>query len=387
MMLNTTSASLRQATEPAARLVGVQGYRVQGDAALLQTQIEWLPAAQTLMHWALQLWAVPFDTVSAAPEVSAQAVKVAELVLPVGPGLVQIEDWAMALPPAGRQAQQLRLLLVGGTTAGLADAVHDQTVFALPEQFVQPSFEGATYQLLDDGQVRLSAAQIRNPRAADNLSGTLALQLWALEQPYTGGAFTGFCLAQAELGTLAGQVAWQDVSVTAPVAMVPTGSLLLCLMLREWTAAGPVSRDYVQFEPIELVAPVAPVEVSEVAPAGEPAVLPEAAAEPTSAAAEPAAAAPVVAEVAAAVAAVTPAPVAAAKAAPAVVAAAPASAAEVRVSVNRATEARLAQVKGISKALAKAIVAKRPYASLDDLKAVKGLGAKTLAKLRDLLQL
>jgi DNA uptake protein ComE-like DNA-binding protein len=157
-------------------------------------------------------------------------------------------------------------------------------------------------------------------------------------------------------------------------------------MLREWTAAGPVSRDYVQFEPIELVAPVVPVEVSEVAPASEPAVPPVAAAEPA-VAAEPAAAAPVVAAVAEVATAVTPEPVAEVKAAPAVVAAAPAPAAEVRVSVNRATEARLAQVKGISKALAKAIVAKRPYASLDDLKAVKGLGAKTLTKLRDLLQL
>ena len=99
--------------------------------------------------------------------------------------------------------------------------------------------------------------------------------------------------------------------------------------------------------PAEPVATVAPVEVV----------------------AEPAAAAPAVAPV------VVPAP-----------AAVPADEPP-RLSVNRASEAQLSAVKGLSKALAKAIVAGRPYTSLDKLLDIKGLGPKKLEKLRELLKI
>jgi len=46
--------------------------------------------------------------------------------------------------------------------------------------------------------------------------------------------------------------------------------------------------------------------------------------------------------------------------------------------------AELAAVKGVSQALAAAIVAARPYAGLDDLVKAKGMGEKLLAKLRPL---
>jgi competence ComEA-like helix-hairpin-helix protein len=57
------------------------------------------------------------------------------------------------------------------------------------------------------------------------------------------------------------------------------------------------------------------------------------------------------------------------------------------VSVNTATADELASVKGLPAKVAEAIVAKRPYASLDDLLRVKGMGAKLLAKLRSRLKL
>ncbi|MFM2060043.1 MAG: hypothetical protein RLY71_4428 [Pseudomonadota bacterium] len=375
-MTDTTTAPLKYVTQPAARLVGMHGYRIEGDVALLQAQVEWLPAAQALSHWALQLWAMPHDAAGAANDSWARAVKVAELALQPGDaGLDQVEGWAMALPPAGPQLHTLWLVLASaGATPALADAVHDQIAFARAEQFVQPSFQGAVaYRLVDDNHVELSAECISNPRVAANLSGSLALELWALTKPYTGGAFTGHCLARTDLGTLAGQSSWQGVSATVPAAVLPPGRWPLCLMLREWSAAGHVCRDYVNFEiPHDVVAPVAPVAVSVAEAADAAVVVGEA-----QAAAEPAADVP----------AAAPAVAAAPKKAPAKAApAAPEADAAVRFSVNRATEAQLASIKGISKAIAKAIIAKRPFASLDDLAGIKGLGPKTLGRVRDQLK-
>ncbi|MEY4753363.1 MAG: hypothetical protein RJA44_1038 [Pseudomonadota bacterium] len=341
------SAALQPAVQPLARLTGAQGYRIEGDAMLLQAQLDWLPGAAVSAGWSLQLWALPLAD-AAQP---AAAVKVAELALdPAAGAPAAVEGWTLALPPAGDAARQLWLLLVEG------DTQHDQCAFDLPEQFVQPQFHGVSYALdAAAEQVCLSAAVVRNPRPADNCSGTLALELWALDQPYSGGSFSGLCLARAELGTLAGQSGWSELRCDVPLLAPLPADLRPCLMLREWTAAGYICRDYRQFElqaeaqaPTEVAAPAA-VEAAAVA--------------------EPPPAAPAEAKVAA-----KP-----AKAAPAVTAVP-------RVSINRATEEQLAAVKGIGKAVARNIVNGRPYTTLDALIDVRGIGAKTLTRLRDLLQ-
>ncbi len=58
-----------------------------------------------------------------------------------------------------------------------------------------------------------------------------------------------------------------------------------------------------------------------------------------------------------------------------------------KVNINTADEAALTSLKGIGKTKAKAIIDYRqkngPFKSVDDLKNVKGIGDKTLAKLRD----
>jgi DNA uptake protein ComE-like DNA-binding protein len=57
------------------------------------------------------------------------------------------------------------------------------------------------------------------------------------------------------------------------------------------------------------------------------------------------------------------------------------------VSINRASIDELAAVKGLSRTVPSAIVKGRPYASLDALIEVRGIGAKTLARLRPALTL
>ena len=57
-----------------------------------------------------------------------------------------------------------------------------------------------------------------------------------------------------------------------------------------------------------------------------------------------------------------------------------------RLSVNHATASELETVPGIGPALARRIVAYRPYRSLDDLLRVPGIGPRSLQKLRPYLE-
>lgn len=56
-----------------------------------------------------------------------------------------------------------------------------------------------------------------------------------------------------------------------------------------------------------------------------------------------------------------------------------------RVRLNRASQAELEALPGIGPKLAERILAGRPYASVDDLDRVKGIGPATVRKLRPLV--
>ncbi len=53
------------------------------------------------------------------------------------------------------------------------------------------------------------------------------------------------------------------------------------------------------------------------------------------------------------------------------------------VNLNTAPEASLAKLPGIGPVKAKAIIAGRPYSSIEDLKKVKGIKEAVIAKLKD----
>jgi competence ComEA-like helix-hairpin-helix protein len=56
---------------------------------------------------------------------------------------------------------------------------------------------------------------------------------------------------------------------------------------------------------------------------------------------------------------------------------------EGQVDINTASVAQLRTVKGIGPKKAEAIIAGRPYNSVDDLRKIKGVGSKTLDKWRE----
>ncbi len=57
------------------------------------------------------------------------------------------------------------------------------------------------------------------------------------------------------------------------------------------------------------------------------------------------------------------------------------------IDVNRATAAELERIPGVGPAMAKDIVKGRPYQTAEDLLKVKGIGPKTLEKMRSMLLL
>jgi len=331
------------------RLGETHAYGFSGDHVRLDAEL--LVAASAKVDdrdWALQLWACaePFDGHAGAGTLVAQ--------VPIGPLTTEPQQYVgaegAAFPPAGHGSHTMVLVLAAGHD-GRFDEVHDYANYPRRESFAQPEINGPAGFELGDDSATLHAAGITNPRAPDNLSGTLSLELWALTAPYTSGKPDGVPLAASQLGCLGGQQAWHELRVEAPLASQPAGSWHLAMLLREWTPIGFVTRDYANFsQPVSWpeTTPAAPAPEAEPELATKPAKAGKAAAKPKDKAS---------------------------KAKPAA------------VSVNTASSAELAAVKGLSKSVAAAIVAARPFASLDELLKVKGLGNKLLDKLKGSLTL
>lgn len=346
------------------RLGANHGYRFDGDFVHLNAEVDFSACDPGAEHsWALQLWAS--DSGFAAGQLSG--VKVAELAIEPQAGLLATAC-CHAMPPAGAVEQTLALALVS-YGADARPKVRDLAIYATRESFCQPRLNGVVSCTLTDGVAVIAIDAIANPRAADNLSGTLALEVWALEAPYAGGAWAGSPVASAVVGVLAGGNEWTNCLFTVP-AVPPAAGAALTVMLREWTPAGYVTRDYrnIATAPLQVEKTAMPaVDITETAktkPLASEGTLDKAktpAARPEK-------------------------PLQETVKKPARKVAAGKSAAKA-VSVNRASEAELLAVKGLPPSVARAIVAARPFATLDEVCTAKGMGPKMLAKLRDLLVL
>ncbi len=291
-------------------------------------------------------------------------------------------------------------------------------------------FIGNTAFNIDQGRIYLNIDGIASDRFADNISGTLNLELWALPQRYNGSLDQGEQLAATSIGELFGQCYLENCQYDLIFVEPSMGEWNLVLLVREWDLDDFVTRDVVQFDLPYVVAGESIVaddsaaavgQVIEVA-FGEPreaAVAEDAAVADVEKAADVEKEADVVKEAVAAkvvanvveekeaalaekvAAEKTAAEKAAAEKAVAEKAAAEKATAEkaaadkiaalkkklVRVNINTATEAELAAVGGISKKLAQSLVAERPFKTMDELVTVKGMGVRTLKKIELLVSL
>ena len=356
----TLTLSSQRSGDPVASLGTSHGYCLDGDIAHLNAEIICDESRLTGQEWALQL-------------LTDEGVKIAELQLgllqPNGTGCITVTGSCTARPPAGEGPHIVSMILLSGF--GNLDTIEDLASYSQAVSFVQPRLQGTVCSGFTDEQITFSIARIENPRDADNLSGTLALELWALDAPYVGGAWTGVPVASLILGTLNGESAWEDCSYTTHAGPLPASGHLT-LMLREWTPAGYLTRDYrvlarpsVSPAKAESKPAVAAPKAKAASPSKDKAaVKAEPAKKPVAEKVTPVATKPVAAKPAAA---------------------APAAAST--VSINSASLVQLNAVKGINEVLAKAIIAARPFASLDDLIRAKGVGEKLLEKLRGSLKL
>ncbi len=339
-----------------ARLSGPHGYQFDGDTVHLNAMFALLDPAAHECSWALQLWACPSAPLSAR-DLSGHIV--AEVALPPMGELADesehFEVSAFAFPPAGAEDHAMILVLASGR-AGQFNDIHDFAVYPSRQAFVQPRMNGNTGYRIDGTSVQISVDRVENPRTESNRTGTLSLELWALSAPFAGGQFQGRHLAGVEIGSINGQEERTLQSIDLAFTPPPTGTWQIVLMLREWTACGFVTRDSASFAIPFVSAPVvekapAPLIEKISVPTPEKTVAPAIAKAPASPVRTRAVAAPK------------------------------------GVSINTAPVEELAAVKGLSATLAKGIVKKRPFASLDDLRQVKGLGEKILAKVRSSLRL
>ncbi len=262
------------AATPLARLGASHGYRLDGDTVHLNASFVSADAARADAGRAWSLRLVAAAEAPASAETILAAHVVTETPLPPLSELTgAVENYevaAGALAPSGKREYHLALALVARDAAGEV-AVHDFFAYARPEAFLQPRLVGAVGCWFEsDTELVLDLDTIVNPRAADNLSGTLSVEVWALATPYTGGAFSGTPVAGAILGSLAGNDGWHPEAFHLRATRPGADARHLVVMLREWNGVAYVTRDHVSFA---IPAPVAAQPAAAVkAVATEPAV-------------------------------------------------------------------------------------------------------------------
>jgi hypothetical protein len=362
--------------------LGNHGYRIDGDFAFLEAELH-IPPHCSGSDFALELWACSAPHSGGSLEGTRVAALSLELPTPIAPYLHRVEARAAANLPSGNTDHAMVLMLVSSDETR---RVHDYANYGRRQLFANPALEGAVGYSVEGGQVLLRAEGVANPRPEGNTSGTLCLELWAFSEPYAGGEPRGQRLAGTELGSVRGKYRLPDVERLTAFTPPPSGRWHLSLLLREWTLAqGYATRDHRNFDVVyDQAAP------DQAAPVPAPAPTPPASTrateklrliKPGEAPAPVAAAAPV--------AATAPAPAAAPVAATAPAAAsAPAAAKNAGVvSVNTGSIEDLAKLPGMSLKVAKEIVKSRPFASLEGLVQVRGVGDKTLRRIKSLLTL
>jgi DNA uptake protein ComE-like DNA-binding protein len=393
--------SLSSSNAPAtfARLGSSHGYRIDGDAAALNAEIDFaadgLAAAPAL---ALQLWAC--DEPYQGGTLSGFKVAETRVELSGAQHRFSHDAVAFARPPAPARDYAMVLVLAAQQSDGVR--VFDFANYPQRQRFVVPHMLGSvSYQIADGDSVELRVARVFSPRSEPNVSGSLALQLWARREPYRGAEPRGTQLASVALGQLSGQASFEQIDQRAALSRPASGESHVVLLLCEWTAEGYLVRDYCNFAEPYAGPTQVPVKPAETKPAeakpveakpveAKPVEAKPAEAKPVEAKpveAKPVEAKPVEAKpVEAKPAEAKPAPV---QAKPVAVAVAPAKpvAAPARPSLNQVDEAELIKLSGLPQKLAAALIKARPFRSFDQLLNVRGIGEKSIHKLRGLFVL
>jgi hypothetical protein len=228
--------------------------------------------------WALQLWACDHPYEGGM----LQGVKVAEIPVTLSaPTLgttVRLEAETVAHMPLARREFAM-ILVLAARESDTVEQVEDFANYPSPHLFQVPYFEGTVGYSFEGETVLLTVDGVYNPRPWESLSGSMALELWALASPLSNEPLEGVLLARAEVGQVSGQRMVGPLHYSVPVSWPPAGRWWLALLLREWTAAGLLTRDSRNFSvPFDSGGasremPAAPVVPRDDEPYAQPALL------------------------------------------------------------------------------------------------------------------
>ncbi|MCL2448772.1 MAG: DUF2934 domain-containing protein [Polyangiaceae bacterium] len=256
----------RTELEHCVRIGGNHGYRIDGDTVSLNADLWIAQDGPVRAGRALQLWACDRPYEGGV----LQGVKVAEIAVTLPAATVgttvRLEAETVGHMPSGRREFAMTLVLAAREPDTL-EQVEDFANYANRHLFQIPYFEGTVGYSLEGDSVLLTVDGVCNPRPEESLSGSMALELWALANPLSNDSLDGVLLARAEVGQVSGQRSLGPLGYRVHLGSPPPGQWWLALLLREWTATGLVTRDSRTFEvpfdsprasPDMPVAPVVP---------------------------------------------------------------------------------------------------------------------------------
>jgi len=241
--MTATTYSAASTAVGAATLGENFGYRFDGDSVTLNADIESCNHDALDRDWRLQLWACPQPYEGG----HMQGFKVADFrIADIAQGPVHVELSGFANIPTGSQHFSMVTVLATQEPARFA-TIHDYANYPLTQSFLAPRMTGTVGYRFDGTRVQIDVEGIENLRDTNNVSGTLALELWAIPDRYAGGIFQGTGLTGIAFGTLQGQEHLQQLSFNLPLNRNVIGEQYVVLMLREWTPVGYVTRDFTCF--------------------------------------------------------------------------------------------------------------------------------------------
>lgn len=106
--------------------------------------------------------------------------------------------------------------------------------------------EGSGSWRISGSTITLGMDRVSNGRSGGS-SGTLRMQVWATDFPYSGGQISGYILGTYSLGTLTGGYSFTDVSGTVSYTAPPSGTYYTTLTLEEYGSGSYSIVDYLTF--------------------------------------------------------------------------------------------------------------------------------------------
>lgn len=124
-------------------------------------------------------------------------------------------------------------------------------MMSLPEELLteykkELSLDGCGFSVLHN-QICITVDNITNNRNLFGLSGSLSLELWAIESPYMGEGFTGQLVTYTYLTQLQDGYELRNNTYQLPFSEPTAGTWYMTLMLREWDGVNYITKDYVNF--------------------------------------------------------------------------------------------------------------------------------------------